>query len=129
MFDRWYDSADWKPWTPFLFKDDVRQRPDPDAPRPEIAANEEKHRQLIEVATTARSRTSALSGRDVLDPSQMEKLQLLFWTFVDREHRTPLIMPATIMGPLVSCVPLLTMAAARVDPQQHIYGTPCMPKP
>ena len=39
--------------------------------RPEIAANEYKHR-LIQIATTAHSRASVLSGRDTLDPTQME---------------------------------------------------------
>ena len=54
--------------------------------------------------------------------------QLLYSTFVDR-NRKALIIPTTIMGPLESCVPMLTMAAAREDPQQDAHGTPCMPKP
>ena len=62
IVDRWYDSDDWKPWSPPSSEDEVRQRADPDAMRPEITANEENHRQLIKIATTAHSRASALSG-------------------------------------------------------------------
>ena len=43
IVDRWYDSDDWKPWSPHSSEDEVRQRADPDAMRPEIAANETKH--------------------------------------------------------------------------------------
>ena len=60
IFDRWYDSDDWKPWSPLSSEDEARQRAGPDAMRPEIAANEYQHR-LIQIATTAHSRASALS--------------------------------------------------------------------
>ena len=46
---------------------------DPGAPRPEIIATEEKHRQRIQIATTAPVRASIVSGRDVLDPTPIEK--------------------------------------------------------
>ena len=46
MVDRWYDSDDWKPWTPPTPEEELRMLDDPSAPRPEIIANEERHRQL-----------------------------------------------------------------------------------
>ena len=71
MVDRWHDSDDWEPWTPPTFEEGVRLD-DPDAPRPEIIANEKKYRQQLQNVTTAHCRVSALSGRDTLEPSQIE---------------------------------------------------------
>ena len=66
IVDRLYDSDDWKPCSPPSSEDEVRQRADPDAMHPEIAANEEKHR-LSQIATTVHPRASvslpANSGR------------------------------------------------------------------
>jgi len=42
MVDRWYDSDDWKPWTPPTPEEEFRRLDDPSAPRPEIIANEER---------------------------------------------------------------------------------------
>ena len=44
IVDRWYDSDDWKPWSSPSSEDEVRQRADPGAMCPEIAANEHMHR-------------------------------------------------------------------------------------
>ena len=60
--------------------------------------------------------------------ARWRRQQLLFLIFVD-QSRTTLDIPTTIVGPFVSCVPVLTMVAARVNPQQDAYGAPCMPKP
>ena len=77
MVDRWYDSDDWKPWTPPTPEEELRQRSDPDAMRPEIADNEERYvleyRQLMQNPTTVQQRASASSGREVLDPTPIEK--------------------------------------------------------
>ena len=45
MVNRWHNSDDWKPWTPPTLEDEVRRLDDPDAPRLEIIANEERYRQ------------------------------------------------------------------------------------
>ena len=73
MVDRWHDSDDWKPWTPPTLEEELRRLDDPGALRPEIIANEEKHRQRIQIATTAPVRASIVSGRDVLDPTPIER--------------------------------------------------------
>ena len=65
MVDRWLDSDDWKPWTPPTLEEELRRLDDPDAPRPEIIANEERHRQRVQIVTTAPVRASIVSGRDV----------------------------------------------------------------
>ena len=70
----------------------------------------------------------SLNTTEVSGNQGLRDQQLLFSTCVDQD-RTALIIPTTIMGPLESCVPMLTMAAAREDPQQDAHGTPCMPKP
>ena len=51
----------------------MRRLDDPDAPRPEIIANEEKHRQRVQIATTAPVKASIVSGQDVLDPTPIER--------------------------------------------------------
>ena len=81
MANRWHDSDDWKPWTPPTLEDEVQRLDDPDAPRPEIIANEEKYRQQLQTATTAYCRASAPSGRDSLEPSQMEKTAVAILDF------------------------------------------------
>jgi hypothetical protein len=77
VVDRWYDSDDWKPWSPPTPEEEVRNRASPSAMRSEIAMNEEKYlleyRQLIQIPTTAQHRASADSGREVLDPTPIEK--------------------------------------------------------
>ena len=40
VVDRWYDSDDWKPWSPPTPEEEVRNRYNPDAMRSEIAKNE-----------------------------------------------------------------------------------------
>jgi hypothetical protein len=72
MVDRWYDSDDWKPWTPPTPEEELARLDDPSAPRPEIIANEELYRQRSQIATTALIRASTTSGRDVLDPTPIE---------------------------------------------------------
>ena len=127
MVNRWHDSDDWKPWTPTTFEDEVRRLDDPDASRPEIIANEIKYRQQLQNATTAHCRVSALSGRDTLEPSQIEKSAVaILYVWRSESDSTQY---SNDQGPLDSCVPMLTMAAAREDPQQDAHGTPCMPKP
>jgi hypothetical protein len=128
IFDRWYDSDDWKPWSSPSNEDEVRPQADPDAMRPEIAENEHKHR-LIKIATTAHPRASVLSGRDTLDPTQIEMSAVAIFDFCrsttsDKAHNSN-----DHYGSIGELLPVLTMAAARVDPKQHAYGTPCMPKP
>ena len=73
MVDRWLDSDNWKPWTPPTFEEELRRLDDPDAPRPEIIDNEERHRQRVQIATTVPVRASIVSGRDVLDPTPIER--------------------------------------------------------
>ena len=51
--------------------------------RPEIAANEEMHRQRIQIATTT-PRASIVSGRDVLDPTPVERTALAIADFQSR---------------------------------------------
>ena len=85
IVDRWYRSDDWKPWSPPSSEDDVRQRADPDARLPEIAANQYKHR-LIQIATTAHSRASVRSGRDTLDPIQMEMTAVAILDFLSIDN-------------------------------------------
>ena len=56
--------------------------------RPEIAANEEgyvsEYRQLMQNYTTAQQRASASSGRDVLDPTPIEKAAIAILGFHSR---------------------------------------------
>ena len=84
IVDRWYDSIyDWKPWSPPSSEDEVRHRAGPDAMRPEIATNEEKHRQLIQIATSVHSRASALSLVETpLTRARWRRLQFLCSTAV-----------------------------------------------
>ena len=51
----------------------MRRLDDSDAARPEIIANEIKYRQHLQQNTTAHARASANSGRDTLEPTQIEK--------------------------------------------------------
>ena len=85
MVNRWHDSDDWKPWSPPTFEDEVRRLDDPDAARPEIIANETKYRQQFQNVTTAHQRASALSGRDTLEPSQIEKTAVAIFDFCRSE--------------------------------------------
>ena len=73
---RWYDSDDWKPWSPPTPEEEVRNRSNPNAMRSEIAKSEEKY--LPEYSQTRASadiaiRASADSGREVWDPTPIEK--------------------------------------------------------
>ena len=91
MVDRWFDSDDWNPWTPPSPEEVERQRSDPDAPRPEIVANEEKcmleYRQIIQNPTTAHPRSWADSGRDVLDPTPIETTAVVIIDFHSRQFQ------------------------------------------
>ena len=63
----------------------MRRLDDSDAPRPEIIANEMKYRQQLQNVTTAHCRASALSGRDTLEPSQIEKSAVAIFDFCRSE--------------------------------------------
>ena len=54
---------------------------DPDAPSLEIIAKEMKYRQQLQNATTAHRRASVLSGRDSLEPSQIEITAIVILDF------------------------------------------------
>ena len=87
-----------------------------------------KYRQRLPNVTTAHIRAFVNSGRDVLEPSPIEKTAVALFNN-DRSELDSTQNSNAQYGSLESCVPMLTMAAAREDPQQDAHGTPCMPKP